>query len=207
MKKENMSKAKRTGKAGVIASGLRECTSMTQAGRVRRLCSAPGGAMVNWLLSEAAHREHDDHQLSAEVGITCGYLRQLQQGQRRVEEGSQAFYAACARYLDVPIIVVKIVSGSIAITDFSVRRVMDETISDGISALSREYEGSENTLGDIGGFGDIEKAMLLLTQRDAPYLAELLELRQSMELVRWLQKLVVIHTENELQSNDAFDTM
>jgi hypothetical protein len=180
---------------------------MTQAGRVRRLCGAPGGALVNWLLSEAAHRKHDDHQLSAEVGITCGYLRQLQQGQRRVEEGSQAFYAACALYLDVPIIVVKIVSGSISITDFSVRRVMDDTIRVGISALSRDYDGSENSLGDIGGFGEIEKAMLLLTQRDAPYLAELLELRQSMELVRWLQKMVVIHTENELQANDAFDAM
>ncbi len=48
---------------------------------------------------------------------------------------------------------------------------------------------------------------MLLTQRDAPYLAEFLELRQSLEIVRWLQRIVVVHNEGVLEATHAFDAM
>ncbi len=62
-------------------------------------------------------------------------------------------------------------------------------------------------IGNDGSLSTVAKAMMLLTQRDAPYLAEFLELRQSLEIVRWLQRIVVVHNEGVLEATHAFDAM
>lgn len=205
MKEKTMSTVKHKAKSGVIASGLGANVAKTAAERARRLCREPGGALVNWVLNEAAQRGHDIHQLSHALGITCGHIHQLRRSQRRTDSCSQELYEAIAMYLEVPTIVVKIVSGSISISDFAVRKVMDDSIRDGIAALRRDCERGTNELGDADSLSTVAKAMMLLTQRDAPYLAEYLELRQSLEIVRWLQRIVVVHNEGVLEATHAFD--
>jgi hypothetical protein len=91
----------------------------TRDARVRRLYSAPGGALMGWLFDEARARGHQQHDLSKLLGVTVGYLHQLRSGMRQASNISVDFAASCASYLQVPTIVVKLVSGQVRMSDFA----------------------------------------------------------------------------------------
>src|SRR5665647_2249088 len=86
--------------------------------RVERLYNLPGGPLIGWLEDDANKRGHDFKELAEALGVTMGYMLQLQRGIRRVQDITHEFCAACAAYLGVPTIAVKLVAGVVRTSDF-----------------------------------------------------------------------------------------
>ena len=90
----------------------------SKSDRVERLYKSPGGPLMGLLYDEAWKRNEPVVVMAAMLGVTCGYINQLRHGIRQTENISQDFAEACARYLDFPTIVIKLLAGSIRLTDF-----------------------------------------------------------------------------------------
>jgi hypothetical protein len=86
--------------------------------RLERLYSHPGGPLLGWLGDEASQKGHSPAEMSRALGVNFGYVLQLCNGIRKVENVSQDFLDVCARYLGVPTIVCKVLSGNIRMSDF-----------------------------------------------------------------------------------------
>lgn len=107
--------------------------------RATRLYSAEGGALIAWLYDEARRRRQTCAEMARELGVTAGYINQLRVGIRQLSHISQEFGDACAAYLGVPPIVVKLLSGRVRVSDFllpaeseeeQVRRAVDRLLDD-----------------------------------------------------------------------------
>lgn len=175
----------------------------TREERVRRLYNAAGGALMGWIFDEARGRGHQQLELSRFLGVTVGYLQQLRNGQRKSCNISPDFAAACARYLQVPTIVVKLVSGQIRMSDFAWPNVSEEELverafqrlrSDPVvmAALPRRLE----TLSF-----EARRALVLLYSEVS--CQDFFSLRELPETVRWLQRAVVVHDESEAEALDG----
>jgi transcriptional regulator with XRE-family HTH domain len=87
--------------------------------RALRLYQCPGGALLGWLFDEARLRQQTLDELAENLGVTPGYLMQISRGLRPASQISQALTVACARYLGVAPVVIKLVSGSLSMADFT----------------------------------------------------------------------------------------
>ena len=102
----------------------------TEEARVLRLYKSPGGPLVAWLFDEAKGRGQNQKAIAAELGITYGYLSQLQNGTRNPADIGQSIVDACAKYLGVPGVVVKLISGNIKISEFVLPYQNEEQVID-----------------------------------------------------------------------------
>lgn len=171
--------------------------------RVSRLYRTPGGALLGWLFDEARAQGHKQDELSHRLGVTVGYLHQLRSGQKLSCNIGHDFAAACARYLQVPPIVVKLVSGQIRMSDFAWPNVSEEELverafqrlrSDPVvmAALPQRLEALNF---------EARRALVLLYSEVS--CQDLFSLRELPETVRWLQRAVVLHDESEAEAIDG----
>lgn len=77
----------------------------------------PGGLLLAALTACANSRGHHFTQMAAELGVTYGYIAQLRNGNREVDQVSDEFALACARYLVVPRMTVLMLAGRITPAD------------------------------------------------------------------------------------------
>ena len=91
----------------------------TPKDRVERLYAEDGGPLLGWLMDEAQLRGQLLNEMASALGVTYGYINQLRNGIRKVSHISNEFARSCANYLGVPTVVVKLVSGSISLSDFA----------------------------------------------------------------------------------------
>ncbi len=94
-------------------------TAETPEARVARLYAEAGGPLVGWLLDEARQRRLPFNDLARELGVTYAYINQLRTGLRSTACIGQDFAEACARFLGVPAILVKVLAGRIVMSDFA----------------------------------------------------------------------------------------
>jgi len=172
----------------------------TRSARVRRLYNAPGGALMGWLFDEALARGHQQHELARELGVTVGYLHQLRNGMRQVHNISHDFSKACARYLLVPNIVVKLVSGSIRISDFASPNVSEEELVERAFQRLRTDPVVMAALPERLESLNFEARRALVLLYSEVSCQDLFSLREVPETVRWLQRAVVIHDESEAEA-------
>lgn len=167
--------------------------------RVRRMYAAACGPLMAWLQEEAGHRGHQLQDMARELGVTSGYISQLKSGLRRVEQISSEFAVACARYLGVPPVVVKIVSGKIAMSDFLlphqdegvlVNRAFARMMSDPVVKLSISEAADTYSL-------EVKKALVTLYAENSNQ--DILGLRELPNVVRWLQRATFSHNEAEVE--------
>jgi hypothetical protein len=156
--------------------------------RVERLYGAPGGPLMGWLKDEAEKRGQNSRDLARSLGITQGYLEQLEVGIRNTKTIQQEFADACGRYLDVPTIVVKLLSGNIRISDFSHRGETDE---DAIDRAIRQIQSDPHLCDDlpknlIALPVDAKKAIALMYAEVTSN--DLFNARQLPDTVYWLQR-------------------
>ncbi|EHL20635.1 hypothetical protein KYG_22306 [Acidovorax sp. NO-1] len=172
----------------------------TRDERVRRLYSAPGGALMGWLFDEARVRGHQQHELARQLGVTVGYLHQLRNGLRLPCNISHEFAKACAAYLLVPPVVVKLVSGQIAMSDFAwpdvseaelVERAFQRLCNDPVvmAALPERLQ----TLNF-----EARRALVMLYSELS--CQDYFALREIPETVRWLQRAATLHDEAECET-------
>jgi len=74
--------------------------------------------LIDWLYRTAAARGQTKAEMSQQIGVTFGYVRQLATGVRLVEQVSGDFCRACANYLDIPPVAVMLAAGRITLQDF-----------------------------------------------------------------------------------------
>ena len=172
----------------------------TAAERVVRLCGSEGGALTGWLSDEARRRHQEPQEMARQVGVTCGYLSQLRQGIRRPEDISHDFAVGCARYLGVPAIVVKLVSGSIRISDFAFPGESEEQLIDrAVRAMQDDPQMRASLPGEMVRL-PLEVKKVLVAMYAQTSAQDVFGLHELPETVRWLQRAAVLHVENELEA-------
>jgi transcriptional regulator with XRE-family HTH domain len=99
-----------TGKSGSRAQAAARNVKKSRRNAVQPLLRA---------LSNRAHELGDDsHEMSAALGVTYGYILQLEHGNRPMNTISDDFAFACAQYLEVPRLQVLRMAGRIKPEDF-----------------------------------------------------------------------------------------
>jgi len=86
--------------------------------RVRHQPTPADPPLLRVLLHQADRRGHTVAAMAAELGVSPGYIFQLRNGLRQTEFIGQEFAVACARYLRIPVVLVKLWAGRIRLTDF-----------------------------------------------------------------------------------------
>lgn len=175
----------------------------TPQARVQRLYTAPGGALMGWLFDEAACRGHQHQELAQQLGVTVGYLYQLRSGVRQTRNISHEFAKACASYLGVPPVVIKLVSGQIHMSDFATPQLSEEELVERaflrlmtdpivMPALPQQLE----TLNY-----EARRALVLLYSEVS--CQNLFALHDIPESVRWLKRAALLHDEAEARAAEG----
>ena len=175
------------------------------AARMSRLYRHPGGPLVAWLLDDARLRLHNAAKLAAELGVSIEELNLLEHGQALTLLRHRAFIASVARYLGIPPITARLLTGDISIRDFATVAEPEEVV------IEREFarfcanpqlralvpEACDEPSLDFKRFLlDIHATHRELDWPDLPRLPEVL---------RWLQRAAVVHNANEVSAAAAND--
>ena len=169
----------------------------TEEARVLRLYKSPGGPLVAWLFDEAKGRGQNQKAIAAELGITYGYLSQLQNGTRNPADIGQSIVDACAKYLGVPGVVVKLISGNIKISEFVLPYQNEEQV---IDRAIRKVQGDPQIRAvlpdDLLSLPlSAKKAIVLMYSESAGH--DMFGYRELPGVVRLLQRAAMYHEENE----------
>lgn len=161
--------------------------------RVERLYKSPGGALIGWLEDDAQKRGHDLKELAEALGVTMGYLLQLQRGIRRVQDITHEFCAACATYLGVPTIAVKLVAGVVRTSDFlHPAQTEEEAIERAIRKMQDDPVIRQAVPMDLTAMPlDAKKALVLMYTETSTQ--DVLGLSELPSIVHWCQKAAVLH--------------
>lgn len=171
----------------------------TAAQRATRLYASQGGALLGWLFDEARRRHQEVQDMARELGVTYGYIAQLRQGTRRVELISHDFAASCASYLGVPAIVVKLVSGSIRISDFAFPCESEEQLVDrAVRAMQDDPQLRACLPGEMAQL-PLEVKKMLVAMYAQTSSQDVYGLHALPETVRWLQRAAMLHAESEFE--------
>jgi transcriptional regulator with XRE-family HTH domain len=101
----------------------------------------PGGLLLAALIRCANERRMQLNDMARELGVTYGYVNQLRSGIRNVNQVSDDFALACARYLGVPRLTVLMLAGRITPQDvFESQEMMASEVG---RAMAYIYEDPE----------------------------------------------------------------
>lgn len=172
----------------------------TKSERVERFYQEPGGALMGWMFDEARLRGMTLNEMAAALGVTYGYINQLRNGIRKTEDIAHDFCVACARYLGVPTIAIKIVAGVVRMSDFlhpteseedaverAIRHIQDDpvirqAVPVDLSALSFEAK---------------KVVVLLYTETSSQ---DVFGLKELPAIVHWCQRAAVLHDDRTFES-------
>jgi transcriptional regulator with XRE-family HTH domain len=88
------------------------------------------GALLSMLHSEARRRDITNIEMAEEIGVSYGYINQLSNGTRSVDQISRKFVLSVSQFLYISPIAVQLAAGQISIGDFSTPEVSTETAVD-----------------------------------------------------------------------------
>lgn len=163
----------------------------TASERLERLYRHPGGPLLGWLGDEASRKGHSPVEMARALGVNYGYVMQLCNGVRSVENVSQDFLDVCARYLGVPTIVCKVLSGSIRMSDFLHRA---ESEQEAVDRCLRQMLGdparSKLLPNDPMSLDIVAKRALVLMHMQIEH-EDFLGVQGLPKIVQWLQRCAV----------------
>lgn len=163
----------------------------TQSQRLERLYRHPGGPLLGWLGDEAHRRGHTPAEMSRALGVNYGYVLQLCNGVRNVEKVSQDFLDVCARYLGIPTIVCKVLTGNIRMSDFLHKAEPEnEAVDRCLRAMMDDPNLSGLLPGDPISLDTVAKrALVLMHMKIEPN--DFLGVKGLPKVVQWLQRCAV----------------
>lgn len=169
----------------------------TRDERVRRIYRAPGGALMGWLFDEARARNHQHQDLARHLSVTVGYLHQLRSGLRLSRNISNEFAKACATYLQVPPIVVKLVSGQISMSDFASPNISEKELVERAFQRLQADPVVRTVLPEKLDILNFEARRALVMLYSELSCQDFFALRELPETVRWLSRATMVHDESE----------
>lgn len=159
--------------------------------RLERLYRHPGGPLLGWLGDEASRKGHSPAEMSLALGVNYGYVLQLCNGIRNVENVSQDFLDVCARYLDVPTIVCKVLSGNIRMSDFLHRADSEqEVVNRCLRQMMDDPVRSKLLPSDPMSLEVVAKRTLVLMHMEIEQ-EDFLGVKGLPKIVQWLQRCAV----------------
>lgn len=168
--------------------------------RVVRLYKADGGPLIGWLLDEAKSRRHSCSKMAEEIGVSCSYIARLRSGVCSSVDIKQDMAEECGKYLGVPPIVVKLVAGSIRLSDFVCAY---ETEEDMLDRVMRKVQDDPQlryllppSLSQLAS--PAKKALALMYAETAGH--EIFGHRELPTIVRYLQRAAMFHDANEVRA-------
>lgn len=165
--------------------------------RVQRLYKSQGGPLVGWLLDEAMRRGQNCKEMSAELGVTYGYIAQLRKGIRRSADINQHMADACAKYLSVPPVVIKLISGVLKVSDMLPPHESEEQALD--RAIRRVQQDPQIRCALPHDLSQLplaaKKAVVLMYAEVAGQ--DMFGHQDLPNIVRSLQRAALFHDENE----------
>lgn len=168
--------------------------------RVERIYRSSGGPLMGWLRDEAHKRGQSVGEMAAALGVTYGYVLQLCNGIRKVENLSQDVFVACARYLGVPAVVCKLLAGNIRMADFLVRAESEEEAVDRAFRQMMDDPKVRSSLpSDAIALGlEAKRAMVLMYAEVSGH--DIFGAKQLPEIVYWLQRAAVLYDDAGYQA-------
>ena len=165
--------------------------------RVVRLYKADGGPLVGWLFDEAESRRQSCTQMAEEIRVSCSYIAQLRSGVRSSVDIKQNIAEGCAKYLGVPPIVVKLVAGSIRLSDFVYACETEEEMLDRVMRKVQDDPQLRYLLPpNLSQLAlPAKRALALMYAETAGH--EIFGHRELPTIVRYLQRAAMFHDENE----------
>lgn len=182
--------------AGSVAVSAQE----TSEQRLMRLYAAEGGPLLGWLFDECDRRGQTRKDLAEELGVTYSYLYQLRCGVRQTRHLSSEVAGACARYLGVPPVVVKLLSGVLPMSDFAWPAQSEEDLMD--RALDNmKLDPVARTLlpPEVKALPLEAKRSIVLMYAESSR-QDVLGVRQLPDVLQWLQRAAVVHDDNEARA-------
>ena len=173
------------------------------AERMLRLYRHPGGPLVAWLFDDARLRLQSLAKLAEALGVSVEELKLLERGHALTLLRHRAFIASVARYLGIPPITARLLTGDISIRDFATVAESEEVV------IEREFarfcanpqlralipEACDEPSLDFKRFLlDVHATHRELDWPDLPRLPEVL---------RWLQRAAVVHNANEVAAGGS----
>lgn len=159
--------------------------------RLECLYRHPGGPLLGWLGDEANRKGQSPAEMSRALGVNYGYVLQLCNGIRNVENVSRDFHDVCARYLGVPTIVCKVLSGNIRMSDFLHRADSEQEAVD--RCLRQMMDGPERSKllpSDPMSLEMVAKRELVLMHMQIEQ-DDFLGVKGLPKIVQWLQRCAV----------------
>ena len=171
--------------------------------RVERLYAEDGGPLLGWLIDEAQLRGQLLSEMATDLHVTYGYINQLRNGIRKVSNISNEFARSCANYLGVPTVVVKLVSGSISLSDFA-WPVLDEdmVVERAFQRMLTDPNVRPSLPRNAQKLPVAAKRAMVMMYADITGV-DLFGVRQLPDIVHWLQRAAILHDGHEWQAVEA----
>ena len=166
--------------------------------RLLRLHRHPGGPLIAWLLDDARFRLHNAAKLAEELGVSNEELELLKRGQALTLLRHRAFIAKVARYLGIPPITVRLLTGDITIRDFATVAEPEEVVIEREFARFCANPQLRALIPEACDEPSLDLKRFLLDVHATHRELDWPELPRLPEILRWLQRAAVMHNANEI---------
>lgn len=178
-------------------------SSETPKERVERLYAEDGGPLLGWLMDEAQLRGQLLNEMASALGVTYGYINQLRNGIRKVSHISNEFARSCANYLGVPTVVVKLVSGSISLSDFAWPAVDEDMVVErAFQRMLSDPNVRPSLPRNAHKLPVTAKRAMVMMYADITGV-DIFGVRQLPDIVHWLQRAAIVHDGHEGQAMET----
>ena len=185
-------------KKGQVSKMVRIPAEETAEARVERFyqTKGSGGPLIAWLLDEAKQQGISFKEMSDLLGVTYGYINQLRTGIRQTETIGQNFAEACAKFLGVPAIIVKILAGRISMRDFAWPAEGEQgLINRAYRKMMADPSARQHLIPDFEGLPFDAKRSLVMMYAETTG-QDIMGLRHLSSVMRYLQRAAMTHYSN-----------
>lgn len=185
-----------TSTTNMKTSAVNKMFDETRRSRVKGCYQHAGGPLLGWLADEAKRRGDTGVAMSGALGVTTGYLHQLKSGHRQLAHVSDMFANACARYLGVPTIVVKLLAGRVSIADFLHPSVSeDDAIERAFRLMLEDHTVRQLLPLDVDRLSADARRALVLLYAEVTH-TDLFGISELPIMLKYLQRAALVHSKN-----------
>ena len=172
------------------------------AKRLLRLHRHPAGPLIAWIFDDAGLRLHNATKLAHELCVTGEELQRLERGQAPELLRDRAFLAKAARYLGIPPITVRLLTGDITIRDFATVAEPEEQVIEREFARFCANPQLRALVPDACDEPSLDYMRFLLDVHATHRELDWPDLPRLPEILKWLQRAAVAHNANEVAAVD-----
>ena len=166
--------------------------------RMLRLYRHSGGPLVAWLLDDARLRLHSAAKLAEELGVSAQQIGWLAHCQAPELLFDRTFIAKAARYLGIPPITARLLTGDISIRDFSTCAEPEDVVIEREFARFCANPQLRALIPDACDEPSLDYKRFLLDVHATHRELDWPDLPRLPEVLRWLQRAAVVHNANEV---------